>query len=137
MVLGLVAAALVVLALLLTMPLASLASARVGAPAGGAVAIAEDGDCDVETNDIEEENTFEATHATMFKNSSLHISETSVRFLKPDVAIARSEWELVGHTDPQGETLPLRKGMLTNVMKEDGGRWSIVASQNTNLVPVG
>lgn len=78
----------------------------------------------------------EASHATMFKNSSLSVSGTSVWFLKPDVAIARSEWELIGHTDPQGETLPPRKGILTNVMTEKDGRWSIVASQNTDIVPV-
>lgn len=48
-VLSLVAAALVAISLLLTTPLASVASARVEARAGGAVAIAGDGDCDVET----------------------------------------------------------------------------------------
>jgi uncharacterized protein (TIGR02246 family) len=30
-----------------------------------------------------------ATHATIFKNSQLRILELSVRFLKPDVAVAR------------------------------------------------
>ena len=34
----------------------------------------------------------ENSHATMFKNSNLSISETSIRFLKPDVAVVRSEW---------------------------------------------
>ena len=79
----------------------------------------------------------EASHTTMFKNSRLNISETSVRFLNPDVAIARSVGELVGHTNPQGETLPPRKGILTNVMIKWDGRWSIGASQNTDIVPIG
>jgi hypothetical protein len=39
----------------------------------------------------------------MFKNSNLSVSETSIRFLRPDVAVVRSVWELVGHTSPQGE----------------------------------
>jgi len=57
-VLGLVAAVLVMVALLLTVPLASFASARGEARAGGAVAIAGGGgggDCDVETNDVDAE----------------------------------------------------------------------------------
>ncbi len=78
----------------------------------------------------------ETSHANMFKNSKLSISETSIRFLKPDVAVVRSEWELVGHTDPQGETLSPRKGILTNVVTEEGGRWVIVASQNTDIMPL-
>ncbi len=46
--------ALLAIALLLTAPLASLASARVEARAGDVVAIAGDDDCDVETNDTDE-----------------------------------------------------------------------------------
>ena len=52
--LSLVTVALVAIALLLTAPLASLASARVEARAGDVVAIAGDEDCDVETNDTDE-----------------------------------------------------------------------------------
>ena len=51
---SLVTVALVAIALLLTAPLASLASARVEARAGDVVAIAGDDDCDVETNDTDE-----------------------------------------------------------------------------------
>lgn len=52
--LSLVTVALVAIALLLTAPLASLASARVEVRAGDVVAIAGDDDCDVETNDTDE-----------------------------------------------------------------------------------
>lgn len=50
-VLGLLTAALVVISLLLAMPLASLASARVEARAGDVIAIAGDDDCNAQTND--------------------------------------------------------------------------------------
>ena len=79
----------------------------------------------------------ENSHATMFKNSNLSIPETSIRFLRPNVAVGRSVWELVGHTSPQGETLSPQNGILTNVVTEEGGRWAIVASQNTDIMPLG
>jgi uncharacterized protein (TIGR02246 family) len=78
-----------------------------------------------------------ATHATIFKHSRLHMKETSVRFLKPDVAVARSLWDLTGHSTPTGEIAPPRKGILTNVLMKEKGRWRIVVSQNTDVVPAG
>jgi hypothetical protein len=71
------------------------------------------------------------------RTATSSISDTSIRFLRPDVAVVRSVWELVGHTSPQGETLSPRKGILTNVVTEEGGRWAIVASQNTDIMPLG
>ncbi len=75
-VLGLVAAALVVIALLLTVPLASLASARVEARAGGAVAIA-GGDCDAETD--EENNAQEIVTRTTRRSRRAPASRTAIR----------------------------------------------------------
>jgi uncharacterized protein (TIGR02246 family) len=76
----------------------------------------------------------QATHATMFKNSHLKIGETSVRFLKPDVAVARSVWELQGHTNPAGEAQAPRRGILTNVLVKREPGWQIVVAQNTDIV---
>lgn len=75
-----------------------------------------------------------ATHATMFKDSHLAIDSVSVRFLKPDVAIARSAWQLTGHRSPSGENLPPRHGLLVHVLVRSGARWQIVDSQNTDIV---
>jgi uncharacterized protein (TIGR02246 family) len=76
----------------------------------------------------------EATHATMFKNSCLTILETSVRFPSPHFAIARSKWRLEGHVSPEGQALPPRIGILVNVLVSDNGSWSIIDSQNTDIV---
>jgi uncharacterized protein (TIGR02246 family) len=72
----------------------------------------------------------------MFKDSTVTVLETSVRFLKPDVAVARTLWELVGMIAPQGDVVPPRNGIWTNVLVKDDGRWAIVASQNTDIVPI-
>jgi uncharacterized protein (TIGR02246 family) len=75
-----------------------------------------------------------ATHATIFKHSRLTITEITVRFIKPDVAIARSAWELRGHVGPSGETLPMRRGILLNLLVQTEGAWKIMDSQNTDII---
>jgi len=75
-----------------------------------------------------------ATHATMFKNSRLTLTQIEVRFVKPDVAIARSSWELTGHLGPSGEALPERKGILVHLVVRIDGKWKIIDSQNTDIV---
>lgn len=79
-----------------------------------------------------------ASHATIFKSSTLKIGDTTVRFLKADVATARSEWALSGITSKTGQLAPARTGILTNVLEKIDGRWLIVLTQNTDIArPVG
>jgi uncharacterized protein (TIGR02246 family) len=74
-----------------------------------------------------------ASHATIFKSSTLKIGNTTVRFLKADVATARSEWTLSGITSEAGQLAPTRAGILTNVLEKIDGRWFIVLTQNTDI----
>jgi uncharacterized protein (TIGR02246 family) len=76
----------------------------------------------------------EHTHGTMFKNSRLTILETSVRFPVSRLAIARSRWELEGHVDPEGRSLPPRRGVLQNVLLLNDDEWLIIDSQNTDIL---
>jgi uncharacterized protein (TIGR02246 family) len=76
----------------------------------------------------------EASHATMFRGSTLEFRETDVRFLTPETAIARTRWILRGHVSPDGVPLPERTGLLVNVVSRTTGRWQIVDSQNTDVV---
>jgi uncharacterized protein (TIGR02246 family) len=75
-----------------------------------------------------------ATHATIFKNSALSIGDTTIRFLTPDIAIARSLWSLTGQTERNGKVGPKRTGILTHVIVKTAGHWLIVMSQNTDVV---
>jgi len=77
-----------------------------------------------------------ASHSTIFKTSQLTLRESSVRFLRPDVAVARSITEVTGQTGASGEILPPRSAMLTLVMVNDDGRWMIVVAQNTDIVSI-
>lgn len=78
----------------------------------------------------------EALHATRMKNSYLAANETAVRFLRPDVAVVHVRWELVGDTGLEGEPLPPRKGILTQVLAKQGDRWLITSAQNTDILPL-
>jgi uncharacterized protein (TIGR02246 family) len=78
-----------------------------------------------------------AVHATMFKASALSIGETTVRFLKPDVATARSVCTLSGQTSASGQVVPTRTAILTHALIRTGGHWLIVLSQNTDVVKPG
>jgi uncharacterized protein (TIGR02246 family) len=76
-----------------------------------------------------------ASHATVFKESRLAMAETTVRFPGADVAVARTVWKLIGHTSRDGQPAAERTGILTNVLARRDGRWEIVVSQNTDIVP--
>ncbi len=76
----------------------------------------------------------ELTHATLFKNSRLTITEVAVRFPVERIAIARTLWELEGHISPEGEELPARQGILLNVLSLTADGWVIIDSQNTDIV---
>lgn len=74
-----------------------------------------------------------ASHATVFKTSTLTIGETTIRFLTPDIATARSVWTLSGMTSDSGQVVPTRTGILTHVLTKASGHWLIVLSQNTDI----
>ena len=76
----------------------------------------------------------EFTHQTLFKNSRLTISEVSARFPTPQIAIVRCRWKLEGHVTPDGAPLPMRNGILLNVLRHEGSKWLIIDSQNTDII---
>lgn len=76
----------------------------------------------------------ELTHATLFRNSRLTISSVAIRCPREDLAIARARWILEGHVSPEGAALPTRTGILLNILARDASGWSIIDSQNTDVV---
>ena len=78
-----------------------------------------------------------ASHATIFKSSTLKIGDTTLRFPNTDVATARSVWTLSGITSESGQLVPTRAGILTHVLARIDGHWLIVLSQNTDITKPG
>jgi len=73
------------------------------------------------------------TFATIFKNSHQTFTDVKIRFIRPDVAEVDVHWEMTGATDAQGNSRPLRRGLLNFVMAKNDGKWWIVVMHNLDL----
>ncbi len=60
--------------------------------------------------------------------------DTQVKFLKPDLVIYHSTWEMSGLTDPNGISLPNKHGVLTAVAQQQNEQWQIVSVHNTETI---
>jgi len=53
--------------------------------------------------------------------------ESTVRFVRPDVALAYRDYSTVGHKTSNGQEMPERKTHATWFLTKDGGKWRIVS----------
>ena len=71
--------------------------------------------------------------ATRFKDTNQKITKTKVRFIRPDVAAVDVWWEMTGAKGPEGQDIPLRKGLLNFIMTKEGDKWLIMVMHNMDL----
>ena len=71
--------------------------------------------------------------ATKFKDSNQKIAEIRIRFITPDVAAVDARWEMTGAKGPDGQDIPLRKGLLNFIMSRSSGQWLIMIMHNMDL----
>ena len=71
--------------------------------------------------------------ATRFKNTDQKMTKTKVRFIKSDVAAVDAWWEMTGAIGPDGQVVPVRKGLLSLVMTKEDGKWFIKVMHNMDL----
>jgi uncharacterized protein (TIGR02246 family) len=76
-----------------------------------------------------------AKHKTRFKDSVWTTKEMHIRFLRPDLAIARVLWSTTGDRVPHIKHGERREGIFMWVIEKRGGEWLVVASQNTESMP--
>ncbi len=62
-----------------------------------------------------------------YRGSRSHVETRAIRFLKPDAAVADGTWEDTGVRGPDGNELPPIRGVWTDVVAKQGGKWKIVA----------
>lgn len=67
-----------------------------------------------------------AIFTTIYKESQNTATIKSIRFLRPDVALAHVEWNL--EVGPSGQKA---RAINTMVLTRESGKWSIAAFQNT------
>lgn len=74
----------------------------------------------------------------LFRSSTLKQTVHRVRFVKPDVAVVRGDWESSGAVGPQGAPMnPSPKGHFTLVFVKQGGQWKVVMGEAMQPVPGG
>ena len=83
---------------------------------------------------------FESVHAGMFprlfSKSVWTTKEVQVRFLRPDIAIAHVLWATTGDEVRHVKHGSPREGIFTWVVERQKGQWFILASQNTEVMPI-
>jgi len=81
------------------------------------------------------QKSLEELHSGKTKGSIWQTEETNIRFLAPEIALVHVYINSHGDRNPDGSPMPPRRAILTRVEVKRGGRWLIVASQATNIVP--
>lgn len=62
-------------------------------------------------------------HATMFKGTHITFGEGTIHFVKPDVAVFTTDYEVPGAHGPDGNEMIAKGGILTAVMVKKSGKW--------------
>jgi uncharacterized protein (TIGR02246 family) len=102
--------------------------------------VADDADfVTVATTYLHGRSDFEKFHVRLlsgrFKDLTLTPLETTVRFLRPDMAVVHWSWKIEGDKNPDGTARQPRYGMMTLVAEKRRGHWLVVVGQNTNAIP--
>ena len=71
------------------------------------------------------------------KSAKLETLDVSIRFIRPDVAVAHVLNELSGLTSPSGELLPSHRELSIRVLAKNDGVWRVSAFHNTIVRPFG
>jgi len=93
----------------------------------------------VATTYLHGRSDFEKFHTRLlsgrFKESTITPLQTTVRFLRPGMAVVHWSWKIEGDRNIDGTTRPQpRYGMMTMVAEKRSGSWLVVVAQNTNAV---
>jgi len=70
---------------------------------------------------------------TTFKDSYQKITQSKIRFIKPDVAAVDAWWEMTGMKNPEGQDMPARRGLLNFIITKNSNTWLITVMHNMDL----
>ena len=81
---------------------------------------------------------FEKFHVRLlggrFKEATITALQTTVRFLRPDMAVVHWSWKIEGDKNPDNTPRQPRFGMMVLVAEKQSGAWLAVVGQNTNAI---
>ncbi len=78
------------------------------------------------------ETAFADMMATMFEGTKISIEMTATRFIKPDLVVGDSNWEITGLPEMEGEAPP-SNGTSTIVAVKQDGQWLITSHRSRIL----
>ena len=81
------------------------------------------------------QKSLEELHSGKTKGSVWQTEQTQIKFLTPEIAIVHVYANSHGDLKPDGSPMAPRRVILTRVEVKREGKWLIVASQATNIVP--
>ena len=90
----------------------------------------------VAKGNAEVEKHFAEEQSTAMKDSTLKLTIDSVWFLSADVALVDGSYVVLNATDPNGQPLPPRKGLVTSVVIREDGTWHVAASRSMIPIPL-
>ncbi len=64
-----------------------------------------------------------------YKGAQANLEITSIRFVRPEIAIIDGTYELNGMKSPEGLPLGIVRGMFTNVSVKQNGQWMLHCSR--------
>jgi uncharacterized protein (TIGR02246 family) len=70
-----------------------------------------------------------------FRDSTLTPLATSVRFLRPDLAVLHWSWRIEGDRNFDATSRKPRFGLFTMIVEKTNGKWLVTVAQNTNRIP--
>ena len=76
-----------------------------------------------------------AIFAARASAATLKTLDVTVRFIRPDVAVAHVTNELSGLVSPVGEQLPAHRELSIRVLVKEQGRWLVTGFHNTIVRP--
>lgn len=81
------------------------------------------------------QKSLEELHSGKTQGSVWQTERTEIKFLTSEIAIVHVYANSHGDRNPDGSPMSPRRVILTRVDVKRGGKWLIVASQATNIVP--
>jgi uncharacterized protein (TIGR02246 family) len=90
---------------------------------------------EVMNGQAEIEKGLDAIFATRAQNASHRNIDITVKFIRPDVALAHVTNELSGLVAPDGKSLPPHQELSLRVFVKEGGQWRVAAFHNTMVRP--
>ncbi len=80
---------------------------------------------------------YDGLHKSIMKESIIKILSSSVRLLRPDVALVHAQWEMTGMQKMPGWNVPdVRHGVITYVAVKQSEQWKFAAFANAEEIAV-